>query len=540
MRTENVLEEMQTDPVELRSEQRGVISMLTDATAGMAQAATVEDANAFLRGIVRASPIPIIVIDPDAPIVRLWNPAAEKLFGWKESEVLGKELPYIPVHLASEAEERRKLLRRGETFLHLDTQRTCKDGSIIPVHFYAAPLKFDGRVSFLLYMFSDERGRKKTEEALKDADRSKDEFLATLAHELRNPLAPMRNAIEILDLKGVPTPEAQWALEIMNRQMQQMTRLIDDLLDIARITGNKLELRREKLSLNDVLHVAVETSRPIIESAGHELHVSCPEDDVWVHGDMVRLAQVVSNLLNNASKYTEGRGKIWLTLDRQGDHAFITVRDTGIGILPEMIPRVFEMFTQVHPSHRSGGLGVGLTLAKRLVEMHEGTITVSSDGVGKGSTFAVRLPLHVEKERSRGRRGTLRGPEIMPSLRILVVDDNEDSVATLEMMLRMSGHDIRTARDGVEAVDMANRFRPAVVLLDIGMPRMNGYEAAETIRKQSWGRDMVLIALTGWGQDADREKSKRAGFSHHLVKPADPVALTTILRKAAIEYGRST
>lgn len=518
----------------------GAVNVLVDITERETENSETVRASATLTTIVKSSPLPIIVIDAEDSIVRMWNPAAEAMFGWKAAEVLGKELPIIPENLVNEFKEKRRRVKRGSRYAGLETMRLTKSGKLVPVSFSAAPLKVNGKVTSILLMNVDEKERRKAEEALKHADRSKDEFLATLAHELRNPLAPMRNAIEILDLKGVPTPEAQWALEIMNRQMQQMTRLIDDLLDIARITGNKLELRCEKISLNDVLHVATETSKPIIESAGHELFVATPEDDIFVDGDLVRIAQVVSNLLNNAAKYTEGRGKIWLGLEARGEFAYITVRDTGIGISPEMLPRVFDMFTQVHTSaHRSGGLGVGLTLAKRLVDLHNGTIEVHSEGAGKGSTFAVRLPLLAQSRKRKEGGQSTRAPETMPSMRILVVDDNEDSVATLEVMLRMSGHDIRTGRDGVEAVDVANRFRPDVVLLDIGMPRMNGYEAAETIRKQSWGRDMVLIAMTGWGQESDRERSAAAGFSHHLVKPVDLDVLQRILLKTALEHGRS-
>lgn len=487
-------------------------------------------ANGMLRTLIESSPLPIVVTDLDPPIVRLWNPAAEKLFGWKSAEILGTSNPIVPKEKMEEYATYRAFVASGQAFRDVETDRRAKNGNLVQVSLSAAPLHERGEVSGIVSIFTDMTERKKVENALRNAGRAKDEFLATLAHELRNPLAPLRNAIEILRLQGVQTPESQWALDIMGRQMQQMTRLIDDLLDIARITGNKLELKKEVIELADILKVAIETAKPLIESFGHEFSVVLPQEPIYLKGDSVRIAQAISNLLNNAAKYTESGGRIWLTAERRGREIVIVVRDSGIGISAEMLPHVFEMFTQAErPSGTKGGLGIGLTLAKRLVKMHRGSIHVESKGLGKGSSFAVHLPIIFEEEEAVETPISL--PHEAASMRILIVDDNEDAVSTLNMMLHLAGHDTRTARDGIEAVDVANTYRPNVVLLDIGMPRMNGYEAAETIRKQSWGSKMALIAMTGWGQESDRQKSKDSGFDEHLVKPVDPQVLLKLLKK---------
>lgn len=487
-------------------------------------------ANAMLRTLIASSPLPIVVVDPGEPIVRLWNPAAEKLFGWRAAEVLGKSLPIVPRDKIDEFDLFHSRAAKGEGYYDLDTFRRTKSGSHVYISLSAAPLYEGGKVTGVMEIMSDVTSRRKAEGALRNSARTKDEFLATLAHELRNPLAPLRNAIEILQMQGVQTPESQWALDIMARQMKQMTRLIDDLLDIARITGNKLELKKEVIALSDVLRVAIETSRPLIESSGHEFSVSMPDSPVYLKGDLVRIAQAISNLLNNAAKYTEAGGRIWLTADCRGHEIVIIVRDSGIGITAEMLPHVFDMFRQgERPSGGSkGGLGIGLTLAKRLIKMHRGSIRVESKGAGKGSSFAVHLPIIVDEATET--HATAPTTQAAP-MRILIVDDNEDAVSTLNMMLHLVGHDTRTARDGIEAVDLANTYRPNVILLDIGMPRMNGYEAAATIRKQSWGQNMALVAMTGWGQESDRIKSKEAGFDEHLVKPIDPQMLLRLLKR---------
>ena len=368
--------------------------------------------------------------------------------------------------------------------------------------------------------------------ALKESDRRKDEFLAMLAHELRNPLAPIRNAVQIYRAKGLSVPELQWATDVIDRQVHQMTRLVDDLLDVSRITTGKIELRKERVELAAVVNSAVEASRPLIEKWGHELTVTIPPQPIQLEADPTRLAQVLSNLLNNAAKYTDQGGRIWLTAERQSGHVLIRVKDTGIGIPAEMLPRIFDMFTQVDRTleRSEGGLGIGLTLVQRLVEMHGGTVEAHSDGPGKGSEFVVRLP--VAEVKDQGRQGAACDGEkgAAPARRrILVVDDNRDAADSLGMLLRMMGNEVHTAHDGLEAVGAAAAFHPDVVLLDIGLPKLNGYEAARRIREQDGGTDMVLVAVTGWGQEEDRRRSKEAGFDHHMTKPVEFAALQKLL-----------
>ncbi len=368
---------------------------------------------------------------------------------------------------------------------------------------------------------------------LKEADRRKDEFLATLAHELRNPLAPVRNAVQVLRLKGSDQPDLRWSREVIERQVEHLTRLVDDLLDISRITRNKLELRKQRVELADVVNAAVEASRPLIERCGHELTVTLPPRPVHLEADLVRLSQVVLNLLNNAAKYSERGGRIWLTAGREGSDVVVSVKDTGVGIPAEKLPCLFEMFFQVERSleRAQGGLGIGLSLVRRLVELHGGRVEVRSEGAGKGSEFIVRLPALVESPpapRPQEPGGTGEVPAAPPR-RMLVVDDNRDAADSLAMLLRMTGHEVHVAYDGLAAVAACERLRPEVVLLDIGMPRLNGYDACRRIRAEGWGSGMVLIALTGWGQEEDRSRSAEAGFDGHLTKPVDLTALLQLL-----------
>ena len=370
------------------------------------------------------------------------------------------------------------------------------------------------------------------------ADRSKNEFLAILAHELRNPLAPIRTAVQILNREGTLAPESQWALSAIERQVRQMARLIDDLVDVARMSTNRFDLRKERVDLAVVLRLAVETSGSLLRAGGQEFTTVVPDDPIHLDADPIRLAQAVSNCLNNAAKFTDRGGHIWLTAERAGGDAVITVRDTGVGISRAMLPHVFEMFTQGEQTRARtfGGLGIGLTLVKRLVEMHGGTVAAASTGLGTGSTFVLRLPAVLDS--SHCPQPQAEGPAHMspPSLRILVVDDNRDAADSLAMLLRATGNDIRTAYDGLEAVQVASEFRPEVVLLDIGLPKIDGHEVAQRIRKEPWGRQMCLIAVTGWSDETDRARSRASGFNHHLVKPLDTGHLAQLLGSV----GRST
>jgi PAS domain S-box-containing protein len=378
--------------------------------------------------------------------------------------------------------------------------------------------------------------RAHAENALIEANRRKDEFLATLAHELRNPLAPIRNAVELLRIKDPPDPELREAREIIERQVRQLTRLVDDLLDVSRITSGRIRLQRERVGLAAVVTDAVESSRPFIEASAHELTVSLPPDPIYVDGDAIRLVQVFSNLLTNAAKYTEKGGHIRLTVERKSGEAVVSVVDTGIGIDAAHLPHVFEMFSQVAPAleRSQDGLGIGLSLVRGLVALHDGSVESHSDGLGMGSEFVVRLPVSEMGEQTAQQPGGSRETSLPPrSRRVLVVDDNHDAAQSLAMMLRVMGHDTQTAFDGLEAIQAAATFRPDVVLLDIGLPRMDGYEVARRIRQREWGKTMLLTALTGWGQNEDKERARAAGFDHHLTKPVDPDTLSTMLAARA-------
>ncbi len=370
-------------------------------------------------------------------------------------------------------------------------------------------------------------------EQLRQADRKKDEFLATLAHELRNPLAPIRNGLQILRMAGDDRAAVAQARTVMERQLGQLVRLIDDLLDVSRIARGKVKLRRERVELAAVVRSALEMSRALIEAAGHELAVTLPTEPVCVDGDPNRLAQVFSNLLNNAAKYTERGGRVWLTCERQGSDAVVTVKDAGVGIPAEHLPHIFEMFSQVDRSleRSQGGLGIGLSLVRGLVEMHGGSVECHSDGHDQGSEFVVRLPVASVPPAERQPSDDDCKGGAAGRCNALVVDDNEDTAASLGTMLRMMGHDVCTARDGLQALEIAGACRPDVVLLDIGLPRLSGYEVARRIRGQPWGQEIRLIAVTGWGQEEDKRRASDAGFDYHLVKPVEPAALEKLLAR---------
>jgi PAS domain S-box-containing protein len=389
----------------------------------------------------------------------------------------------------------------------------------------------DGRVARWFGTHTDVTNQLEAEEALREAGRRKDEFLATLAHELRNPLAPMRNMLEILKQSDNEPVLLQKARETMERQLTQMVRLVDDLLDVSRITRNKLSLQRQPVDLESIVTQAIETCRPLLDRNRHELDVTLPQAPIWLNGDAVRLAQVFGNLLNNACKYTPAGGRISLVARVEGEDAIVSVKDNGVGIPKRMLSNIFDMFTQVDRSleRSTGGLGIGLTLVQQLVKMHDGQVEVSSDGPGQGSEFTVRLPLGAILP------DELPEPQASPSVsapghrRILVVDDNKDSADSLAMLLKLTGHDSHVAHDGLQAVELAERLRPGVIVLDIGLPRLNGYDACRRIRETAWGGEVVMIALTGWGQEEDRKRSKEAGFDYHIVKPVDHVELMRLL-----------
>ena len=363
------------------------------------------------------------------------------------------------------------------------------------------------------------------------ADRRKDEFLAMLAHELRNPLAPIRYALEMVRSRQPLDPEVEQAREMIERQVCQMTHLVDDLLDVGRISHGTLRLRKERTELEPALRIAVEATRPHMDASQHELTVSIPQERIFLEADPTRLAQIVANLLDNSAKYTDRGGRISLSAARQEDNVVIAVRDNGIGIAPDMLPQVFDMFAQAdHSIERTrGGLGIGLTLVRRLVELHGGQIEASSAGPGRGSEFIVRLPCLPASD--------VPEPDITPAAteptlqrsRILIVDDNRDAAQSLAALIRLQGADVRTAHDGLAALDVAAEFRPEVIFLDIGLPQLNGYDVCRRMREHPWGKEATIVAITGWGQEEDRAKSKAAGFDHHAVKPVEYATLLKLL-----------
>ena len=414
------------------------------------------------------------------------------------------------------------------TSVRNEIEIVCGDGRVLYVQNDVEPL-YDthGNIYGCVSVAVDVTARKLAEMALRDADRRKDEFLATLSHELRNPLAPIRTALEIMRLAPQDPDVLEKARATMERQLLHLVRITDDLLDLARITRDIVELRRARIDLCSALHSAVETTQPLMESREQRL-IARLEGPIWVDADFTRVAQIFSNLLNNASKYTGHGGEIRLAVNTAGGEAVAVVEDTGVGIPPGMLPRVFDMFTQLqaHRDRTHGGLGIGLTLAKRLVELHDGRIEAASEGPGRGSRFTVRLPISTAEQAPQG----AARPEVHESrdrCRILVADDNPDAAEMLRVMLGLKGHDVRLASDGVQAVELARQFRPHIAFLDIGMPRMDGYEAAQRIR--SLGQPVILVALTGWGHDEDKQRSREAGFDHHLTKPPEGEVLDRLI-----------
>jgi CheY-like chemotaxis protein len=375
---------------------------------------------------------------------------------------------------------------------------------------------------------------REAEEKLLEQSRRKDEFLAMLSHELRNPLAPIRNAVELLRRIAPSEPRLVWARDVVDRQVAHMAQLVDELLDVSRITQGKIKLKKEPLELEKVVAHAIETARPLIESRGHALEVRLPEGPVWMQGDFARLSQVVANLLNNAAKYTQENGRIELHAAAASGEATLVVRDNGIGIERELLPRVFELFSQGERTlDRSlGGLGVGLTVVQRLVELHGGRVAVTSEGAGKGAEFRLVLPCLSEVSAAASaehRESLVALRETGMRRRVLVVDDNEDAAESIAVLLRMEGHEVKTVNDPRQALECCEVFAPGAIVLDIGLPGMDGYTLARELRRIPAARDALYIALTGYGQKEDRAAAEAAGFHHHFIKPADPRAVHAVI-----------
>jgi PAS domain S-box-containing protein len=504
-----------------------------------AQEALRESEERFRLLVESTQDYAIISLDPDGRVAS-WNPGAERTLGYTTEEILGRsfETFFTPEDVTA-GKPARELSQAAETGRAADENWLMrKDGA----RFWASGVTTSlrdpsGKLRGFAKILRDLSERKWLEEALRfraeqlaEADRRKDAFLAMLGHELRNPLAPIRNAAEMMRRRQLADPMLQWIHGVIERQAEHLARLVDDLLDIGRINQDKITLRRQPVALSVIVRQAIETTRPQIEERRHLLATDLPEEPVWVDADPTRLTQVLANLLNNAAKYTDPGGRIMLHAEREeGGTVAISVRDTGSGISADLLPRVFEPFIQADTTleRTQGGLGIGLTLVRRLTELHGGRVEVHSEGPGMGSEFVVHLP-------------TVAAPVVEPpdaqkqapgptSRRVLVVDDNADAARSLASVLEMLGHQIRTVFDGAAAVAAVQEERPEVVILDIGLPKMDGYEVARRIRSVPGGKDMMLIALTGYGQSEDKRRAQEAGFDDHLVKPVDPGILERLI-----------
>jgi signal transduction histidine kinase len=466
----------------------------------------------------------------------------DRLKGYEAGAVDYVSIPVVPAILRSkvavlvELYQKRRELRELNRVLALSNERLARDNQTLNATLARANDEL-ARANRSLQNEVAERAR--AELALREADRNKDDFLAMLAHELRNPLAPIRNAVQLLRM-NVNEQQRTWSRDVIDRQVSHLTRLVDDLLDVSRITRGKINLTREPVAIGTVVARAVETVQPLVEEREQTLTIEVPPAPIVVDGDPMRLAQALGNVLGNAAKYTPRAGRIAVRVERSGAQVSIRVRDNGIGIPIERLPFIFGLFTQLEGpvNHPGSGLGIGLALVRRLVEMHGGTVSAHSEGSGRGSEFVILLPIHAEAASSgaagRNESTPVAGADeaaeaagadaavaTVPPIRIVVADDNPDALASLIELLRLCGHEVFGAADGREALESAERHRPDVALLDVGMPLLDGYEVARRIRAQPWGRQMALLALTGWGQDSDRRRSAAAGFNLHLVKPVD-------------------
>jgi PAS domain S-box-containing protein len=472
----------------------------------------------------------IFTLNPQGHITS-WNREAQRILGYSEAEAIGQHfsiiftqedrqagIPETELTIAVEQgraeDERWHLRKNGERFWAL--------GIVSP--------SFDvmGTHTGFSKILRDMTERKLAEEALQAANRYKDEFLATLAHELRNPLAPLRNGLQLLRLTSEPAT-ARETHAMMERQLSQMVRLVDDLMDVSRITRDKLTLRKTRVELSRIIQNAIETARPLIDAKGHQLVVTLPPQPVYIDGDLTRLSQIFCNLLNNSAKYTAPGGHITLTAITQDKEVMVTVRDNGIGIPPESLAGLFKMFSQVDRSleRAEGGLGIGLALVKGLTEAHGGNVEVESDGQGHGSSFTVRLPI-VDVATAID-PPVASDPQHQQKQKVLVVDDNRDAAASLAILMKLMGNEVRTANDGLQAVAAAEEFQPDLIVLDIGLPKLNGYDVCRRIREKAWSKQTLIIAATGWGQDEDIRRAKEAGFDHHLVKPIDTAMLKHLM-----------
>lgn len=509
-------------------QQNLILLALEDITERRRAEVAVQTSEVRYRRLFETAKDGILILDANTGRILDANPFMTELLGYSPGEFLGKELWEIGLFSdKSESEAAfRELQQQGYVrYDHLPLE--TKNGKKIEVEFVSNVYHVDHRyVAQCNIRDTSERSRlarqtKEQAEALADLHRRKDEFLAMLSHELRNPLAPLLNAVQLLRLQRDESGLQQRARAIIERQLGQLVHLVDELLEVSRISTGRIHLHREQVDLRAIVEGGVETARPLIEQRRHTLAMRLPPEPLWIDGDSTRLEQVVVNLLNNAAKYTDEGGHIGLSLQHEGTQAVLRVRDSGVGIAPELMPRIFDLFTQAERSlaRSQGGLGIGLCLVQRLVDMHGGKVAAYS-ALGQGSEFVVRLPVVLTAKPPPLPPPTHKAKQTGLSLRVLVVDDNVDTAKSLEMLLRESGYDVRTAHDGSTALEAALDYRPNVVLLDIGLPGLNGYEVAKRMRQQPVLQNVVLVAITGYGQESDRQRAQAAGFDHHLAKPA--------------------
>jgi len=520
------------------SEERvvGAVMVFRDITARMNAAVAMEISEERYRRLFETAKDGILILDANTLTITDANPFMTELLGYTYEEFLGKELWQIGLFTDKSASQAmyREMQKVGYIrYNHLPLETKYNERA--EVEFISNVYRVDDRlVAQCNIRDITERSRLEQQsaqqaEALAELHRRKDEFLAMLSHELRNPLAPILNAVQLLRMQANEDPFQQRARTIIERQVGQLTRIVDDLLEISRISTGRIHLRLEQISLGGIVEQAVETVRPLIEQHRHTLNVSLPAEPLWIEGDGARIEQVIVNLLTNSAKYTEDGGSIVVTLDSEKSEAVLRVRDSGVGIAPELMPRIFELFTQADRSldRSQGGLGIGLSLVQRLVDMHGGQVDAFS-ALGLGSEFVVRLPMI---RTPIAEVALIQRPHtpITIQLRVLVVDDNRDAAQSMSMLLSTLGHEVRTGFDGPGVEALAREFRPDVILLDIGLPHMDGLAVAANLRSQSEFARVTLVAVTGYGQDSDRDRSAEAGFDHHLVKPANIEALQEIL-----------
>jgi len=515
----------------------GRVWSIRDITAHKRSEAQLREQRAWFEVTLSSIGDAVITTDVRGHVTFL-NPIGEAMTGWSLHDARGVQLERI-FNIVNEdtreplANPVARVLQEGIIVgLANHAVLIARDGTEAAIEDSAAPIRdANGAVSGAVMVFHDVTDRRRAEAALREADRRKDEFIAVLAHELRNPLAPIRQAALISKAAGATEAQKRWSHDVIERQVQYMSLLLDDLLDISRVTRGTLALRMQPTELVSAVNVAIETARPIIDARRHVLSIDLPHEPLQFAADPLRVAQVLSNLLTNAAKYTDPEGQIRLSASCDADHLVIRVADSGVGISAENLPNIFEMFSQVHPTmdRTDGGLGIGLALAKGLVELHGGTIEASSPGLGHGSEFTVRLPRGMNTGSRAVSPDAAPSPARITRRRVLVADDNRDSAETLAMLLRVDGHEVMIAHDGSAALAAFGGFAPDTVLLDIGMPGPNGYEVAQRIRQSRSGAEIKLIAITGWGQAADKERAFAAGFDHHLTKPVDTQQLSDLL-----------